>query len=301
MKYESSYIDCEISEKSDVYVREMNNIVEVVGVRKKSKSLTDIKRINKDEYLILSTGEINEYKKSENRSENIESLKETFKKLRWLINNNFKGGKDEVHLILTYAENMQDTKKLYKDFIIFWKRFKRKYGSDYDYILVPEPQERGSWHWHCLIKSINGKNIYIPSKDLSEVWDHGFIKIKWLEEVDNIGAYLSGYLCNAEASKDEKDLINKSGDSSRLIIADVDGETKAFIKGKRMKLYPPGMNIIRHSKGVKYPEKKQMKMEEVKKIVGACTPNYKKKVIIKNDNEEFINEIVYLNYNIRRQ
>lgn len=292
--------DCLVDDNTTVFVRQMNHIVEVVAVKTKINGLKDIKKLSKSEYIRLSTGELFEYKLSTDRSQNIESLKETFKRVRWIINNNFTGGSSEMFLTLTYAENMLDLKKLYKDFKIFWKRWLRKYGNNFEYVTIVEPQGRGAWHCHCLIKTRDGTDLFIPWEQILKFWQHGSIEPKRLKDVDNIGAYLTSYLTNMEADDLDRERIREKHEIDNLKLVEVSGETKAIIKGKRLIMYPPGMNILRHSKGITYPDKQEMKMEEIKKIVGACTPNYKRKLFIKND-EKLVNEIVYLNYNIRRQ
>lgn len=294
--------DAEIPSGVNVSVVKMGHLYEVVWIQSKSSGLNKIKKISKEEYVMLESGEVMEYKKNDNRGDSVESLKETMKKLRYLINNNFSGGEGEIHLTLTYADNMKDTSKLYKDYKNFWLRWIRKYGNNYLYLAVIEPQERGAWHMHVLIKTRDGTRLYIPANEIEKLWKHGFVKIKRLEEVDNIGAYLSSYLCNAEADEEDIERICKlpSGSETNIYIKDTPEGRKGFIKGKRLKMYPPGVNIFRHSKGIEYPEKEEMNIDQLKEIVGSATPNYTKEVILKNDEDEFVNKIVYMNYNMKR-
>lgn len=301
LKFEYSK-DADVSDNSMVYVRKMNHIYEVLHLQTNKNGLDKIKKISKSEYVILESGEVMEYQVNDNRGESVESLKETMKKLRYLINNNFTGGEGEIHLTLTYAENMTDTTRLYKDYKRFWMRFIRKYGNEFEYLSVIEPQERGAWHCHVLIKTRDGTRLYIPSDDIEKLWGNGFVKIKRLEEVDNIGAYLSAYLCNAEADDEDIERICKlpSGSETNIFIKDTQEGKKGFIKGKRLKMYPLGINIFRHSKGIIYPEKQEMNFEELKKIVGSATPNYTRVVKILDDDNKFLNKITYLNYNTKR-
>lgn len=83
-----------------------------------------VKKISQKEYINLNTGEVSEYSLSSNRSENVDSLRKTFKRIRALINSNCENP-DFLHWVtLTYKENMTDTKQLYSDFDKFLKRFK---------------------------------------------------------------------------------------------------------------------------------------------------------------------------------
>lgn len=288
----------------EVKVKKMNDIVEVMHLEKQNiGGLNNVVKLNKNEYMLRDTGEIKEYVKSENRSQNIAGLKKTFKKIRDLINNNFVGAPNELHITLTYAENMQDPKKLYKDFDKFIKRFKYHYKYDIDYICVVEPQGRGAWHCHLLIRFNGIDKIYIPNEDIAKIWNNGFTHTDSLEGIDNIGAYLSAYLGDIEMTDDV--IINTlaRGGQGHIEIKEVekDGLKKKFIKGGRLHHYPPGMNIYRKSKGMKFPKEEYMKFFEVKKIVGSAKPTFEKTIVIKDsETDRIFNEITYQNYNLKR-
>jgi len=285
----------------DVKVKRMNNIIEVLHIEKEGiGGLDKIRKLNKNEYVIIDTGEVKEYKKSENRAQNIASLKKTFKKIRDLINNNFVGAANELHVTLTYAENMKDTQKLYRDFDKFIKRFKYRFRHDFDYIAVVEPQGRGAWHIHLLLRYNGLDRIYIANDEIADVWGHGFTKTKSLENIDNIGAYLSAYLGDIELTDDAKKDMAITG---RINIKEVEieGKKKKFIKGGRLHLYPPGMNIYRKSKGIKFPDEQYMKFSDVKKIVGNSQPTFEKTIVIKDpETDRVFNEITYKSYNLKR-
>ena len=58
---------------------------------------------------------------------------------------------------------------------------------------------KGAWHIHLLLKAMNVKHLYIPNDEIiAKLWGHGHTKTKRLNDVDNIGAYLSAYLTNLE-------------------------------------------------------------------------------------------------------
>ena len=75
-----------------VTVTKMGHITEIQYMQKVNRSAT-IKKLSKDEYCDLATGEIKEFKHMEVRTDSYNSLRQTFKKLRYLINNNFRGRK----------------------------------------------------------------------------------------------------------------------------------------------------------------------------------------------------------------
>lgn len=289
-----------------VVVTEMNHIVEIQHMDRMN-SKAHIKKVDKDSYVLIATGEILEFEHSMNREENKNSLRQTFKKLRYLINNNFTGGENELHVTLTYRENMTDTERLMKDFEHFIKRLRRKVkNSSIDYLSVIEPQERGAWHCHVLMRFNDVSKIYFPNKfdkktkepidaPLYDMWGQGWVTIHNLKEVDNVGAYLSAYLADIEV--DDPSAV-KAG--SEVITKKVDGKEKKFIKGGRLHMYPPGMNIYRRSKGIKDPTRKKMKFKNAqKKVVGSAKPHYQQSIHIEDGDYE--RNISYLQYNTKRQ
>lgn len=286
-----------IAEDDLVTVTEMNHIVEVQHMRKMNRQ-AHIKKLDKDRYVDLQTGEIKEFKHIENRSDSYNSLRQTFKKLRYLINANFEGKPNELHVILTYKENMTDTKRLYSDFDKFMKRLRYKYRneSSIDYISVVEPQERGAWHSHLLLRFNDLEKIYIPNEELASLWEQGFTKTKSLKNVDNIGAYLSAYLTDVELT--DENVIKAISDKAAIKIVQVEGQEKKFVKGGRLHMYPSGMNLFRKSKGIVYPERQRMKHKNVKKIVRSAQPHYEKTYNVEDD--DFQNTITFQQYNLKR-
>ena len=290
-----------IDSNAVVTVTDMGHIVEVQHMTKRNYG-QHIQKIDKDHYVVLETGELLEFNKSENRGDNENSLRQTFKKMRYLINNNFRGNPNELHITMTYAENMTDTVKLYEDFKNFMKRLRYRFKgiSTVDYMNVVEPQRRGAWHVHMLIRFNDLDKVYIPNKDLAEMWGQGFVTIKSLKDVDNIGAYLSAYLTDLDIGEvegmDFSDLTKING--REVQVKRVDGKEKRFIKGGRLWMYPPGMNLFRKSKGIVYPDRIDMAYEDIKRVVGSAEPHYSKQYSVERD--DFKNTITYEQYNLKR-
>lgn len=284
-----------IGENAVVRVTRMNHIVEVQHMEKMNRK-NHIKKLNKDEYVEVATGEIREFKHSENRQDNYNSLRQTFKRLRYLVNNNFIGAANELHGVLTYEENMTDPKRLYKDFDKFIKRLRYTYKdkSSIDYLCVVEPQGRGAWHCHVLLRFNDLDKVYIENSELRKLWGFGFVTVKSLKDVDNIGAYLSAYLADVELTDESVKEVYEVGDE--LKVKEVQG--KKFIKGGRLHMYPPGMNLYRKSKGIVEPKREEMTFKDIKKIVGSAQPHYQKAITIQDN--EFENTIQYLQYNMKR-
>lgn len=294
-----------INSQKKIKLTDMGNVKEIMYLQKKNFKPFRIKKISSTEYIVLDTGEIKEYNKIQNRSQDKESLRRTFKKIRQLINTNFIGNDNELCFTITYKENITDPKVLYKDFDKFMKKLKYKYKS-VDYINVVEPQGRGAWHCHILLRFNDYNKIYIPNKEIAEMWGHGFVKVKAIKkDIDNLGAYLSAYLGDVELDENKiSELINdgiiKVNQPIDVKEVEIDGVKKKFIKGGRLSYYPPKMNIYRASRGIKPPLISEMLYEEAKKIVGDATPTYSTRTIVLDDYGTVINSIIYEQYNLKR-
>lgn len=239
-----------------IRVSEQGNVLEVTKMNTRSEGCPIVK-VSADSYIIKGdeTGELHYFKRTTNRSESADSLHKTFKRIRAIINTNCTDPDSVRWVTLTYAENMTDTKRLYSDFVTFWKRFKRRWPGA-EYIIVIEPQKRGAWHVHALFIWPE-KAPYVPNDELAACWGHGFVMVKALDNVDNIGAYLSAYLGDVEVPME-----SENGEVKTL----KDGTKKKFIKGARLCLYPPGMNIYRCSRGIKQPVERWVSPEEYESL-----------------------------------
>lgn len=202
-------------------------------------------KLDRDHWLDVESGEIRDYEHGSTRADSFASLRRTFRNVRALINANCSEVENVRWITLTYAENMTDTERLYRDFHSFWKRFKRRWPGC-EYIIVVEPQKRGAWHVHML--AIWGcRAPFVPNDQLRDCWGHGFVKVTALDGIDNVGAYLSAYL---------GDVVLDDGESPDVGEVKVcrDGTSKRVKKGARLSMYPSGMQICRHSRGVRKPE-----------------------------------------------
>lgn len=269
-----------------VKVTDTGNVTEVMYMACKSKG-NNIRKVSKEQYVDMRTGEVKDYRHTENRAQNKNELRKTFKKIRDLINCNTEKPEMCKWVTLTYAENMTDTDRLYNDMKIHIKALRRKYGK-FEYIQVIEPQGRGAWHIH-MIMIFPHYAPYIDNKDMSKIWKHGATDTRKLEENDNIGAYLSAYLGDVEI-KDEQIV---QGD-----VKEVKG--KKYLKGGRLHMYPTGMNILRTSKGVKRPLSQYMTNEQAEKKVGSAKLTFEKTIQLVDEDSNFENTINYRYYNKKR-
>jgi hypothetical protein len=151
-----------------------------------------------------------------------------------------------------------------------------------------------------LIRANKLVKLFIPHEEIASLWSHGFVKIKALDGVDNIGAYLSAYLTDVELT--EETLPIAVLEQKEIKEVEVAGHTKRYIKGGRLHLYPPGMNLYRKSRGIKFPEAEHMKYKDLKKMVGNATPNHSTTVTIQDDEKQkVLNRITYEHYNMKRR
>src|SRR5690625_653782 len=88
---------------------------------------------------------------------------------------------------------------------------------------------------------------------MADLWGHGFVTIKSMKDVDNIGAYFSAYLADLEHTSEN--IHEALSEGLKVVEREIDGQKKKFIKGGRLHLYPAGMKLYRKSKGVEYPIK----------------------------------------------
>jgi hypothetical protein len=277
-----------------------------------------IRKISSDYYIDLReapdpvTGELilHEFNRSENRAQNKAGVAKSLAHGRDLLNTNITDVANCRWVTLTYAENMTDPKQLYEDFKNFNKRMRYKLGEKYEYIVAMEPQGRGAWHAH-VVMIFEHKAPFIPNAELAEVWGHGFVTIKKLDDVDNVGAYLTAYLGDMDLQEaiDTRQVNIPAGCSADNVIGegikevevDVDGEKikKKYLKGGRLHMYPPKFNIFRYSRGIKQPTVEMMSADKAEKKVSADTLTFEKTLKIENG-DDFETLLNYRYYNSKR-
>ena len=298
------------SRSSDDYrascnVRIMGNIVEVVrGCNNRLKEFP-VTRIDNEHYMINSTGEIKKYNNSKNRVGNMKSIHRSIKNLRGLINTNFTGGSRELFVTLTYNQEngvMTDLTRLYNDFNYSIRLLRRDYPG-LEYINVVEPQRSGAWHCHVLMKFKT--SVYIDSnKDMPLYWKHGFCSVRRLNDVDNVGAYVTAYLTDLEyevfkslPGEKQVDVFNYYDKYFEKTVGN-----KRYIKGARLVLYPVGTNIYRCSRGIKKPLSYKGDYFDVLQdlsALGKDNPDFSSVVDIKNESGETIHNLYFDSYNLR--
>lgn len=117
-----------------------------------------------------------------------DNVRRTRIKIRRLVNSN----QDLVKFMtLTFADEIFDLESANKMFNQFIKRLTRL-SPGFKYLAVPEFQSSGRVHYHLLC------NLpYIKNDDLKNVWGHGFVFIRLIDKVENLGSYMCKYLGKA--------------------------------------------------------------------------------------------------------
>lgn len=294
----------EPAENCEVRVKKMGNVTEVRYMKRNAEC--NLKKLNKDSYVVLSTGELKEFEHTETRAENLTSVSQSLANLRDLLNTNITDTSRCLWVTLTYEENMQDNRRLYQDFRKFHMRMmhylKKHSLPTYEYIVAMEPQGRGAWHAH-LVMIYPDKAPFIPNDTLASVWGHGFTKTKPLKDVDNVGLYLTAYLTDMELPDAISSNGKIKGDLKAVSVVDEQGnkQTKAIVKGARLKLYPPGFRIYRTSRGIKKPEVMNCTEAEAMETVGNAPLTFERTIKITDDSGQGFNIINYRQFNKARK
>lgn len=148
-------------------------------------------------------------KKEEKRS-NFSKARSKFY-IRSLVNSN---PELKRFLTLTYGKNEQNIKKSNYSFTKFIERLKYKYGK-FSYVCIVEFQgdkdyygrikkEGGSIHYH-LVWSLP----FIDKDVIAKIWGLGFIKLKRVRAIRNLGAYFSKHGSKENNKNEEKKLFGQ--------------------------------------------------------------------------------------------
>ena len=298
--------DFPIYKGANVQLKKTGNIQTIRYMQKKAK--TNIKKIDKHNYVDLSTGELKGFaNKATTRADNQESAKHTFQKLRDIINANITRPRKCKFLTLTYQENMTDEKRLTRDLTNFYKRFKtycKNQKIEYpEYISVIEPQGRGAFHAHIILV-YQKEAPFLPNNDICQLWRQGFTETKAVKGVvNNVGVYLTAYFTDLpfDEVQDIRMLDHAKGSDLKTVkTTDENGNKlpKAIVKGLRLTMYPAGMQIFRCSKGIKKPEITECTYAEARQSVGNSRLTYTScKELISSETQQTVNKIKYEHYN----
>ena len=217
-------------------------------------------------YFNRRTGEIKKYHIHERgtRLTNLNSVKRAMLQLRYIIESNFFGDKNELFISLTYSKPQTDIKRLKKDWANFVKKLYRKYpDSNLKYIVIFEPQgklvdEKPCFHIHFLLKGL----VNMDKKILYNLWPQGFVDIKSIhyfdnddhkvdENPENIAAYVTSYAVNLNTQFVDHNVAEIMKENKIEIITT--SSNKQIAKGARLLFYPRYFRFYSCSSNVKMP------------------------------------------------
>ena len=276
----------QISNRSIVRIKEMGNITEIMHSEKRSLG-GYISKLSKEEYVDTRTGEVREFHHNEARKDDAESVAKSLVRLRDYLNTNITDTSKCRWLTLTYAQNMTSPQKLKSDFKNFNMRCRKKFGH-YEYIAAAEPQGRGAWHLHIVL-IFPHPAPFMPNKAVSDCWKQGFVTVRKLDNIDNVGAYLTAYLGDMELGEYEALYPNKPVGEIKEAIAGA--ESKYIVKGARLSMYPVGFHLYRCSKGIKAPIIRRDSYENIRRELGDLEPTYRSSIHITDKASGFENTI----------
>ncbi|NLZ34713.1 MAG: hypothetical protein GX889_07370 [Clostridiales bacterium] len=177
--------------------------------------------------------------KSENYEEHRKQVLQRAKKnLRRLINANVgQYGKEFTakFLTLTFRDNVTDIETANYEFKKFIQRLNYYcFGvkkNNLKYTCVVEFHKSGVIHYHVIIYNMP----YVKANDIANVWGNGFIKINKIDDVGNVGAYVSEYLGQAEKGQghdieDDRLQGKKSYFSSRGLFKPIEITNKKVVE-----------------------------------------------------------------------
>lgn len=300
----------EIPRHHTVTLKKSGKQIEVKHFEKLQKA-PPYQKLNKYSYFDTRTGEIFDYKTQDIdiRVNNITSLLHSFQNLRDIINTNLVEPKKCRFITLTYAENMQDTDRLYDDVRKFVMRFKyylkKEFNiSAFEYINICEPQGRGAWHCHLLV-IFKDTAPFIQNNIIANLWGNGFTSTKPInDKIDNIGAYFCAYFTdleyNAFLESRTEEMKKQYFEIKEKEVQNDDKTTekKNIVKGGRLYLYPSYFKFFRTSRGIERPVEEKMVYAEAIKKAGSRQPTFSKTVLLKDDNDVAFNTLTVECYNL---
>lgn len=247
---------------------ETGNILRIVQYERLRRESYIVKLPGK-QYCIKSTGEVlPEKKRAKTRNQNLRYVRQSMQHGRDMINTNVIDLKKTLWVTFTYAENMQDVKRVRLDFQHFKRDYEKIVGK-FKYIMAVEPQLRGAWHMHVFM--IFDEIPWIDYNDIIRVWGKGRVEVQRMYgDVNNLGAYVSAYLCNLPMQNEAQ----SSGAHNLNIVQDRNGHM--YEKSRRIYMYPAGMNIFRYSRGLKKPLEEYIDISEAEKKASAGTLTFEK-------------------------
>lgn len=134
-----------------------------------------------------------------------------------LVRSNLDGVENPILATFTYKENVRDFSYSARTFNLFIQRLRRRFGSGFRYIAVPEFQKRGAIHYHALFWGLPVGLVHRErqTRELANTWGQGFVDVLLTDGDKKISYYLAKYM--VKALKDERLTGKKAYFASRNV------------------------------------------------------------------------------------
>lgn len=151
------------------------------------------KKLNGETYVNRSTNKICNYKTEGHK--NRSGLKRTLNRFKLLLGN-FNGDPNEAMITLTYKDFMDDQKRISLDILKFVRHLKYTLPNTTKYLFIREPDKKGSWHIHFMIKVPSFEVLKLDENEIRKAWDgDGYeVSIEPIYDVDGLKNYLDCFL-----------------------------------------------------------------------------------------------------------
>jgi hypothetical protein len=114
------------------------------------------------------------------------------------INANASRGRFEDKFVtLTYAEEVEDLDRARSDYVRFIKRLGYRLNINVRYVAVPQIQRERELktgkkviHYHVYFFGLP----FVAKEDLAAIWGQGFVRINAIDNVENVGSYVTNYM-----------------------------------------------------------------------------------------------------------
>lgn len=248
-----------------------NHVIEVYEYARMPQNDFELKNDDYDPFDLENTKlEPQEDRTDKRRKQTLRDARNTTRRLALM---NFTSG--DKFITLTFDpkkfkdEDLRDVCFVDQEFNLFIKRFKYKFKiKNLKYIAVREFHKSGRLHFHMLcdwkLNLLFEDEIREYERLLGEkVWKNGFVDIKQLDHVDNVGAYIIKYMTKGLAME--------------------------FFKGKKIYLCSQGLD-----RPLVYRDM------EAEQVINAYDLEQRKEVYTNSYESEYLGTVIYKEYNLHR-
>ena len=264
------------NDKIKITTNKTEDIFIIKNSLKQNHHFAKLRKINKNEFINLETGETRKYKQSNYKTD--KSIRRSMSKLKELLEINFTNTSNCLYITLTTANllgfnNIDTVKKCFAKFI---RKLKSKY-KDIAYIAKYERHSNGNWHIHLLARYTNDRPIFISNKEIETMWGNNTKTIKVnRKEINN----LIGYMCKTTQ------------------LNNIPKDTELFTKSKNLSLKKLEMTYIEFKEII---QNNYTKMTEkaiiVRNIMTNKILNVHKKMIFTKKPQKVISRTLYKTLN----